>query len=278
MRLDPNQVQVLFQAALLLEPAERELYLESACAADPDLRRRVEDLLHAHGRAGDFLERPLGPALPTSEPAVAFAPPALVPESRCGPYKLSRVLAEGGMGTVWLAEQEAPIRRTVAVKVVQPGLDSVAVLARFEAEWQALALMDHPNIARILDAGTTDHGRPFFAMELVEGVPITRFCQERGLDLRERLGLFVQVCRAVQHAHQKGIIHRDIKPSNVLVALYDGKPVPKVIDFGIAKALHDPALGSGPVTGYGAVIGTPEYMSPEQAEPGRLDVDTRSDV
>jgi tetratricopeptide (TPR) repeat protein len=213
------------------------------------------------------------------------------------------------MGTVWLAEQQTPLRRLVALKVVRPGLDSAAVVARFEAERQALALMNHPNIARVLDAGTIEEreegggrrderkqssaclpssliphpsslrvGRPYFAMELVVGVPITRFCQDHGLDLRDRLTLFVQVCRAVQHAHQKGIIHRDIKPSNVLVALCDDKPVPKVIDFGIAKALFDQAPDTGPVTGFGAVIGTPEYMSPEQAEPGRLDVDTRSDV
>ena len=205
-------------------------------------------------------------------------PPAEGPGDRIGPYKLTREIGEGGMGVVFLAEQERPIRRRVALKVIKPGLDGGRVLARFEAERQTLALMDHPNIARVLDAGATDSGRPYFVMELVEGIPITHFCDERRLTLRERLELAIPVCQAVQHAHQKGIIHRDLKPSNVLVTLYDGRPVPKVIDFGVAKAtgprLSEPTL----CTEFGTVVGTVEYMSPEQAELTPLDVDTRSDI
>lgn len=195
-----------------------------------------------------------------------------------GKYTLTEPLGEGGMGTVYLARQSEPVRRFVAVKLIKAGLDSKAVLARFEAERQALALMDHPNIAKVLDAGATPDGRPYFAMELVKGVPITAFCDARKLTPRERLELFVPVCRAVQHAHQKGVIHRDIKPSNVMVALYDGKPVPKVIDFGVAKATGQPLTDKTLVTGFGAIVGTPEYMAPEQAELNQLDVDTRADV
>jgi eukaryotic-like serine/threonine-protein kinase len=204
-----------------------------------------------------------------------------VPESTVaavGPYKLVEVIGEGGMGTVYLAEQTEPVRRQVALKVIKAGMDSRQVVARFEAERQALALMDHPNIATVLDGGATPDGRPYFAMEIDQGVPITAFCDDRRLTPRERLELFVPVCRAVQHAHQKGVIHRDLKPSNVLVALYDGRPVPKVIDFGIAKAAGQPLTERTLVTGLGAVVGTPEYKSPEQAELNQLDVDTRSDV
>ncbi len=195
-----------------------------------------------------------------------------------GRYKLVEPLGEGGMGSVWMAQQTEPVRRPVAVKLIKPGMDSRQVLARFEAERQALALMDHPNIARVLDAGATDRGRPFFVMELVKGVPITRYCDEHKLTPRERLELFVPVCQAVQHAHQKGIIHRDLKPGNVLVARYDDKPVPKVIDFGVAKAAGQPLTDRTLMTGFGSVIGTPEYMSPEQATFNALDVDTRTDV
>src|SRR4051794_23368794 len=182
------------------------------------------------------------------------------------------------MGRVYLARQHEPVRRLVAVKVIKAGMDSRAVLARFEAERQALALMDHPNIAKVLDAGATSDGRPFFVMELVKGVPITEFCDARRLTPRERLELFVPVCQAIQHAHQKGVIHRDIKPGNILVALYDDRPVPKVIDFGVAKAAGQPLTDMTLMTGFGAVVGTPEYMSPEQASFNQLDVDTRSDV
>src|SRR4051812_17880545 len=182
------------------------------------------------------------------------------------------------MGTVWMAQQTEPVRRLVAVKLIKAGMDSRQVIARFEAERQALALMDHPNIARILDGGTTGAGRPYFVMDLVRGVPITRYCDEHHLTPRQRLELFIPVCQAIQHAHQKGVIHRDIKPSNVLVALYDGKPVPKVIDFGVAKAAGQPLTDRTLVTGFGAIVGTLEYMSPEQAEVNQVDIDTRSDI
>ena len=183
-----------------------------------------------------------------------------------------------GGGTVWVALQTEPVRRTVAVKLIKAGMDSKAVLARFEAERQALAMMDHPNIARVLDGGATPDGRPFFVMELVKGVPITQFCDERKLTPRQRLELFIPVCQAIQHAHQKGVIHRDIKPNNVLIALYDDKAIPKVIDFGIAKAAGQTLTDKTLMTGFGAVVGTPEYMSPEQASLNNLDIDTRSDV
>ena len=195
-----------------------------------------------------------------------------------GPYKLLQQIGEGSFGVVFLAEQMQPLRRTVALKILKPGMDSKQVLARFEAERQALALMDHPHIARIFDAGTTALGRPYFVMELVRGVPITKFCDEHRLTPRQRLELFIPVCQAIQHAHQKGIIHRDIKPSNVLVAECDGKPAPKVIDFGVAKALGQQLTEHTLVTGLGAVLGTLQYMSPEQAELNQLDVDTRSNV
>ena len=200
------------------------------------------------------------------------------PGTVIGPYKLLEQIGEGGMGTVWMAQQTEPVKRLVAVKLIKAGMDSRQVIARFEAERQALALMDHPNIARVLDAGTTDAGRPYFVMELVKGVPITRYCDEHHLTPRQRLELFIPVCQAVQHAHQKGIIHRDLKPSNVLVALYDGKPVPKVIDFGVAKAAGQQLTDKTLVTGFGAIVGTLEYMSPEQAEINQLDIDTRSDI
>src|SRR5262249_50370884 len=185
---------------------------------------------------------------------------------------------EGGMGTVWMGQQTEPVRRLVALKLIKAGMDSKHVIARFEAERQALALMDHANIARVLDAGTTSAGRPYFVMDLVKGVPITRYCDEHHLTPRQRLELFIPVCQAVQHAHQKGIIHRDIKPSNVLIALYDGQPVPKIIDFGVAKATGPPLTEKTLVTGFGSIVGTLEYMSPEQAELNQLDIDTRSDI
>jgi tetratricopeptide (TPR) repeat protein/serine/threonine protein kinase len=198
--------------------------------------------------------------------------------TQIGPYKLIEHIGDGGMGTVWMAQQTEPVRRLVAVKLIKAGMDSAQVIARFEAERQALALMDHANIARVLDAGTTDAGRPYFVMDLVRGVPITRYCDEHHLTPRQRLELFIPVCQAIQHAHQKGIIHRDLKPSNVLVALYDGKPVPKVIDFGVAKATGQTLTDKTLVTGFGAIVGTLEYMSPEQAEVNQLDIDTRSDI
>src|SRR5262249_28665331 len=208
-----------------------------------------------------------------------------IPGTRIGPYKLLEPIGEGGMGAVWMAEQQEPVRRLVALKVIKAGMDSAQVVARFEAERQALALMDHPHIAKVLDGGTTSDepggispGRPYFVMELVKGIPITRYCDEQRLTPRQRLELFVPVCEALQHAHQKGVIHRDVKPSNVLVACYDGKPVPKVIDFGIAKATAQKLTDRTLVNGFASMAGTLEYMSPEQAEFNALDIDTRSDV
>ncbi|MCI0699873.1 MAG: serine/threonine-protein kinase [Planctomycetia bacterium] len=264
--------ETLFARAVAIsDPAERAAFLNRECAEKPELLREVEELLAAHFGAGSFLAKPdLTAAYGNGSP-----PPEL---KQVGPYKLLQKIGEGGMGAVYMAEQEQPVRRRVALKIIKAGMDSERVIARFEAERQALALMDHPNIARVLDAGTTPDGRPYFVMELVKGVPITKFCDDNRLPPRERLELFTSVCQAIQHAHQKGVIHRDIKPSNVLVTLYDGKPVPKVIDFGIAKATAQKLTERTLFTEYGALIGTPEYMSPEQAEMNALDIDTRSDV
>jgi serine/threonine protein kinase len=267
-----SPAEAVFFAALDRKPEERAAYLDQACAGDADLRARVERLLAAHPNVGGFLE----PASTDAhEPA---APTEGVGAVVAGKYKLVEAIGEGGMGSVFMAQQTEPVKRTVAVKVIKAGMDSRAVLARFDAERQAFAMMDHPNIARVLDAGATGSGRPFFVMELVKGVPITRFCDERRLTPRQRLELFVPVCQAIQHAHQKGVIHRDIKPSNVLVAMYDDKAVPKVIDFGVAKATGPQLTDHTLVTGFGAVVGTPEYMSPEQASFNQMDIDTRSDV
>jgi serine/threonine protein kinase/tetratricopeptide (TPR) repeat protein len=290
-----KQVKQIFLAAVeKAGPEERAAYLREACGGDAALRRQVEALLRQHEQAGSFLERPAveeagtGAYPPNPDPDArsgsAGDEPALsgpIPEgpgSRVGPYKLLQKLGEGGMGAVWVAEQTEPVKRRVALKVIKPGLDSAQLLRRFEAERQALALMDHSNIAKVLDAGTTEAGRPYFVMELVHGVPLTRYCDELHLPVRERLGLFVAVCQAVQHAHQKGVIHRDLKPSNVLVCMQDGRPVPKVIDFGVAKALHQRLTEGTLFTEFGAVVGTLEYMSPEQAEMSPLGVDTRADV
>ncbi|QDU19397.1 serine/threonine-protein kinase [Urbifossiella limnaea] len=263
MPADPKLVESLFHAARA-DPS-------ALAAADPAVRARVEQLLAAHAELGSIPGATAGySAAPADGPAVGTVVG--------GRYRLLEVIGEGGMGTVYMAEQTEPVRRLVALKLVKAGMDSKAVLARFEAERQALALMDHPNIARVLDAGASDDGRPFFVMELVKGTPITAFCDERKLTTRERLELFVPVCLAIQHAHQKGVIHRDIKPSNVLVALYDDRPVPKVIDFGVAKAAGSLLTEATLHTGFGSVVGTPEYMSPEQASFNNLDVDTRSDV
>ncbi len=285
MPADPNPVAMLFAAAVARPAEARAAYLDEACGGDAELRRRVEALLQAHDDAGSFLNRPaVAASITTDQPAGqwidrnAASAPSEGPGTRIGPYKLLQQIGEGGMGVVYMAEQQEPIRRMVALKIIRPGMDSAAVVARFEAERQALALMDHQNIARVFDGGTTASGRTYFVMELVKGIPITRFCDENRLTPRERLELFVPVCQAVQHAHQKGVIHRDLKPSNVLVTLYDGKPVPKVIDFGVAKALHQKLTERTMFTAFGTVVGTLEYMSPEQAEMNALDVDTRSDV
>jgi serine/threonine protein kinase/tetratricopeptide (TPR) repeat protein len=248
-------------------PGERAAFLDQVCAGNEGLRREVEALLSAHDRLG-----PVPPAA-TRDESAGERPGGMV-----GSYKLLEQIGEGGFGMVFLAEQTQPVRRKVALKVLKPGMDTGQVVARFEAERQALALMDHPHIARVLDAGQTASGRPYFVMELVKGLPITEFCDQGHLTPRERLELFADVCRAVQHAHQKGIIHRDIKPSNVLVALHDGVPVPKVIDFGIAKALGQQLTDKTLFTGFAQMIGTPLYMSPEQAALSNVDVDTRSDV
>jgi serine/threonine protein kinase/tetratricopeptide (TPR) repeat protein len=248
--------------------AEQLAFLDEVCPDQPELRQRVERLLRSHRHEDSFLH----PGVTVDQPATEAAGTVI------GPYKLLQQLGEGGMGTVFLAEQSQPVQRKVALKLIKSGMDSQQVLARFEAERQALALMDHPNIARVLDAGTTEGSRPYFVMELVKGVPITRYCDERRLTPQQRLELFVPVCQAVQHAHQKGIIHRDLKPSNVLVCLYDGKPVPKVIDFGVAKAAGPKLTEKTLFTEVGSVVGTLEYMSPEQAELNQLDIDTRSDI
>jgi WD40 repeat protein/serine/threonine protein kinase len=266
----------IFGAALSKAPGiERRAFLDGACGSDDDLRRRIERLLEADGQAGGILER--GPdAGPTDAPGPDEPP--LAPERVfAGRFKLRQKLGEGGMGEVWVADQSAPVQRGVAIKVVRPGLDSERMLARFEQERQALALMDHPNIAKVLDAGEAE-GRPYFVMELIKGTPITEYCDRARLAPRDRLALFVPVCEAVQHAHQKAIVHRDLKPSNILVALYDGRPVPKVIDFGIAKATGPRLTDRSIYTEVGALIGTLEYMAPEQAELNNLDIDTRADV
>jgi eukaryotic-like serine/threonine-protein kinase len=277
----------LFSKALeLLSADERREYVEAACAGDEPLRAEVEALLEASARAGSFLESPAA-GLPSPVDAegpggrggaTVDVPARETPGTVIGPYKLLQQIGEGGMGTVYMAEQTHPVHRKVALKVIKPGMDSRQVIARFEAERQALAMMDHVNIARVLDAGTTESGLPYFVMELIHGIPITRYCDDNKLTPRERLELFVPVCQAIQHAHQKGIIHRDIKPSNVMVTLYDGKPVPKVIDFGVAKATEQKLTERTLFTQYGTMVGTLEYMSPEQAEMSALGIDTRSDI
>ena len=267
-----SEHSIFLRALDIEDSAERAKFLDEACAGDQNARRELDALLEAHGRTGSFLE---GPAHDT--PTKPYEPPER-PGSHVGPYKLLQRIGEGGMGVVYMAEQVEPVRRTVAVKIIRGGMDSRSMLARFEAERQALAMMDHPNIAHVFDVGTTESGLPFFVMELVKGVPITRFCDDKRLGLRERLELFVPVCQAIQHAHQKGVIHRDIKPSNVLVAQYDDRPVPKVIDFGVAKAMNQKLTERTLFTAFGSVVGTLEYMSPEQAKLNQLDIDTRSDV
>jgi serine/threonine protein kinase len=303
-----DNIKSIFQQALdIPDPAARAAFLDGACGSDTTLRAEVESLIAANDEAGGFLNDDLNPDVRTSAFIAAetasvhgtekdttaaithISAPA--PDETIsyqgrgeslgvtidGKYKLIEEIGEGGMGTVFLAQQTEPVKRLVAVKVIKPGMDSKTVLARFEAERQALAIMDHPNIARVLDAGTTEEGRPFFVMELVKGVPLTHYYDHHRLSVNARLELFVSICQAVQHAHQKGIIHRDLKPGNVLVAEVDGKPIPKVIDFGVAKAtelkLTDQSFDDA-----GAIVGTPAYMSPEQADPSTIDIDTRTDV
>ena len=274
--------RTIFCEALAKPPQARAAYLDSVCAGDAPMRARIEALLAGHEQAGDFLDSP-APGVASSAISAATAMAAAIerPGAMVGSYKLLEQIGEGGMGVVFMAEQVRPVRRRVALKIIKPGMGTKQVIARFEAERQALALMDHPNIARVLEAGATDAGRPYFVMELVRGVPITDYCDQQKLSPRQRLELFVQVCQAVQHAHQKGIIHRDLKPNNVLVSVADdGKPVPKIIDFGIAKATAGQSLTEQTLfTEFRHLVGTPLYMSPEQAEMSRvMDVDTRSDV
>jgi serine/threonine protein kinase len=277
MNSPTSDVHSLFGRALeIASEAERAAYLDGACGANTGLRSEVESLLKALDQAGDFMKHPAAPSLDpvgTRDEPLAERPGTVV-----GSYKLMEQIGEGGMGLVFVAEQLHPVRRKVALKIIKPGMGSRDVIARFEAERQALALMDHPNIAQVHDAGTTESGLPYFVMELVKGIPIVDYCDGQQLTTRERLGLFVQVCQAVQHAHQKGVIHRDLKPSNILVAPHDGTPVVKVIDFGVAKAVGQRLTDKTVYTLFAQMIGTPLYMSPEQAEINALDVDTRSDV
>jgi eukaryotic-like serine/threonine-protein kinase len=299
--------ETLFIEALeIRDPSERAAFLDRACTGDAAVRGRLERLLDQHENAGSFLASPAagigatGVFTPSSGIETAAAPPFDLTGTMIGPYKLLQQIGEGGMGTVYMAEQTEPVKRKVALKIIKAGMDSRQVIARFEAERQALAMMDHVNIARVFDGGTTGEpgrvsagsasantrgadatplaGRPYFVMELVHGVPITKYCDDNHLTPRQRLELFVPVCQAIQHAHQKGIIHRDIKPSNVMITLYDGKPVPKVIDFGVAKATEQKLTERTLFTQYGTMVGTLEYMSPEQAEMSALGVDTRSDI
>ena len=278
--------ETLFTEALGRPPEERAAFLQDACKGDLSQAARVGRLLDAcpsadeffgggaldlHQAIRDFTDSAEGPAADSEFPGERIG-------DWIGPYRLLEKIGEGGNGLVYMARQEKPIRRMVAIKVIKLGMDTRSVIARFEAERQALAMMDHPNIARVLDAGSTEAGRPYFVMELVKGVRITDFCNKRGLGNRERLGLFIEVCNAIQHAHQKGVIHRDLKPSNILVTLHDDKPVPKVIDFGIAKATEAPLTDKTLFTAYAQFIGTPAYMSPEQADFSGLDIDTRSDI
>jgi eukaryotic-like serine/threonine-protein kinase len=268
----PDEREIFDTARRMGDAAARAAYLGEACGGETSIRQRVEALLQVHDEQQSFLASPAITA--DLDPPLMLTGPGTV----IGRYKILEPIGEGGYGTVFMAEQTTPVQRRVALKIIKAGMDTRQVIARFEAERQALAVMDHPNIAKVFDAGTTETGRLYFVMELVKGMPITKYCDEHHLPPRARLELFVQVCQAVQHAHQKGIIHRDLKPSNVLVALYDGKPVPKVIDFGIAKATGQPLTERTMFTGFGDVIGTLEYMSPEQAEVNQLDVDTRSDI
>jgi eukaryotic-like serine/threonine-protein kinase len=279
--------ETIFAAVLdLATAAEQAAYLDRACAGDAALRARVDQLLLLHQQAASFMQRPAAEqlsgaaaALETQSPPLSVGLLASRGEgSRIGPYKLLQKIGEGGMGVVYMAEQERPVRRRVALKIIKPGMDSAQVIARFEAERQALAMMDHSGIAHVYDAGTTETGRPYFAMELVQGIPITEYCDQKQLTPKERLALFVPVCHAIQHAHTKGIIHRDIKPNNILVMTCDGKPVPKVIDFGVAKALHQTLTEKTMFTQFGGVLGTPQYMSPEQTELDVVGTDARCDI
>ena len=274
---DLSALESIFFLALATPPDQRAAFLDDACGGDDELRRRVEKMLAAHEEAGSFLEAPPAAAIAQAEPTIDQNSIDRV-GTQIGPYKLLQQIGEGGFGVVYMAEQLEPVRRKVALKVIKPGMDTRQVIARFEAERQALAVMDHPHIAKVLDAGTTESGRPYFVMELVRGIPITQYCDDSHLPIRERLELFASVCQAIQHAHTKRIIHRDIKPTNVLVTRQDDQPVVKIIDFGVAKAMGQALTDKTLFTEFAQMIGTPLYMSPEQAELSSTDIDTRSDI
>jgi len=272
---EPKDIKLILTEAMQKSTTEeRTAYLEEVCGDDAGLRNEVESLLQLEDKVGDFLEIPLFVSSANLDESPLTEGPGTVIDR----YKLLEKIGEGGMAVVYMAQQQKPIRRKVALKIIKLGMDTKSVIARFEAERQALAMMDHPNIAKVLDAGETETGRPYFVMELVTGISITEYCDKNNLTTKERLSLFIQVCNAVQHAHQKGIIHRDIKPTNVMVTRHEGTPIPKVIDFGIAKATNQKLTEKTLFTRYAHIIGTPAYMSPEQADLGDLDVDTRSDI
>ncbi len=289
-----KKIEELYQAALPLPPEKRAEFLQQASAGDPELRAEVESLLRAEGEESSFLEGspisygPQGGGTELSaDQSIANDPDSSVAKEGpseasagtvIGPYHLLQAIGQGGMGEVWLAEQKQPVRRRVAIKLIKAGMDTREVVARFESERQAVALMDHPAIAKVFDAGSTSAGRPYFVMEYVPGMPITDYCDKHKLTVPERLRLFIQVCEGVKHAHQKAIIHRDLKPSNILVTEVDDKAVPRIIDFGVAKAISRRLTDNTLVTRAGALLGTPEYMSPEQADSAGADVDTRTDV
>ncbi|MCU0979820.1 MAG: serine/threonine protein kinase [Pirellulaceae bacterium] len=282
----PTEKSIFLDALDIESPSDRAAYLEVACQGNPELAASVSALLREHEREGNPIDKPVSPVgrlpLADMDETESLGPP--VGQSRqvigtmIGPYKLMEQIGEGGFGLVYVADQQEPIRRRVALKIIKPGMESREVLNRFEAERQAIALMDHPNIARVFDAGVTDTAQPYFVMELVRGVPLTTFCDSQKLDMSERLKLFVTICHAVLHAHQKGIIHRDLKPSNILVTVQDGQPLAKVIDFGVAKAIGQSLTVKTIYTRFASMVGTPAYMSPEQAEMSAVDVDTRSDI
>jgi serine/threonine protein kinase/tetratricopeptide (TPR) repeat protein len=268
-----KRIRRLFDVAMAIPAASRGAFLQESCGDDVELRREVEALVAAAAERQSADLRPTSIGTETTDPGSAISEP-----ERIGPYRLTRKIGEGGMGIVWEAEQEHPIKRKVAIKLVKHGLNSESVLSRFETERQALALMDHPNLARVLDAGSDASGRPYFVMDYIRGIPISDYCDRNNLSTADRLALVTQVCDGVHHAHQKGVIHRDLKPGNILVEEVDGKAVPRVIDFGVAKAVDRPITERDLFTEFGQLVGTPEYMSPEQAEMGNLDVDTRTDV
>src|SRR6266540_4341750 len=278
MSANRDREEEIFDTARELAAEERAAYLAERCGQDADLRERIEGMLEADAAAGEFFKTDVVASSTVILADASLSSSIEKPGDRIGRYKLLQQIGEGGMGLVYMAEQDQPVRRSVALKIIKLGMDTRQVVARFEAERQALAMMNHPHIAKVFDAGVTDSGRPYFVMELVRGIPITEYCDKNFLPTRQRLDLFILVCQAVQHAHQKGVIHRDLKPSNILVTLNDGVPWPMIIDFGIAKATHQRLTEKTLFTQFAQMIGTPAYMSPEQAEMSKLDVDTRTDI